>query len=56
MYNLIQNLPVANIDAIPNPKKAEPICNTRISVSPYMTRTNPPIKKYKMIGGSLDLL
>ena len=55
MYNLIQNLPVANIDAIPNPKNAEPICNTRISLSPYMTRINPPIKKYKIISGSLDL-
>lgn len=38
-------LPVANIDAIPNPKNAEPICNTKISLSPYMTRINPPIKK-----------
>ena len=48
-------LPVANIDAIPNPKNAEPICNTKISLSPYMTRINPPIKKYKIISGSLDL-
>ena len=45
MYNLIQNLPVANIDAIPNPKNADPICNTRTSLSPYMTRINPPIVK-----------